>query len=318
MQARSKRPIRVGTRGSRLARAQTALVIAALEKANPGIKFQAVVVSTRGDRNRAAAVSQLGVGVFVKELEEELENGNIDMAAHSLKDMTSQLAPGFQLAAVLSRGDPRDVLISRHDGGLAGLPGGATVGTGSMRRRALLKSSRPDVCVKPIRGNVETRMSKASDEGGMDAVVLAAAGVQRLSRNDAISEFLDPEIFTPAVGQGAIAIETLEIRDDASEIARSVDDFETRAAATAERAFLATIRGGCSAPTSAYATVNGDSLRIRAFAADKDASSVLRATAEGDTNDPASAGIAVANKLLNSGAAELMGLSPESGAPSDA
>ena len=318
MQARSNRTIRVGTRGSRLALAQTALAIAALETANPGIGFEAVVVSTRGDRNRAAAVAQLGVGVFVKELEEELESGNVDMAAHSLKDMTSELAPGFHLAAVLERGDPRDVLISRHDGGLAGLPQGATVGTGSMRRRTLLMSARPDLRVEPIRGNVETRLSKASDGGGLDAVVLAAAGLHRLSRNDAISEYFSPEQFVPAVGQGAIALETLESRTDITDLARSVDHAETRAAITAERVFLATIRGGCSAPTSAHAAVNGNAIRIHAFAADENATSVLRASADGDTDDPLSAGFAVARKLLESGAAELMGVSPANGAPSDA
>ena len=258
MQARSNKTIRVGTRGSRLALAQTALAIAALERANPGIEFEAVVVSTRGDRNRAAAVAQLGVGVFVKEIEEGLECGNIDMAAHSLKDMTSELAPGFHLAAVLERGDPRDVLISRHDGGLAGLPHGAAVGTGSMRRRTLLMSARPDLRVEPIRGNVETRLAKASDEGGMDAVVLAAAGLHRLGRDNVVSEYFGPEQFVPAVGQGAIALETLENRRDMADLARSVDHVQTRAAVTAERAFLATIRGGCSAPTSAHATVNGN------------------------------------------------------------
>ena len=317
MQPQSTRPVRVGTRGSRLALAQTALAIAALENTNPGIAFEAVVVRTRGDRNRVAAVAQLGVGVFVKELEEELENGRIDMAAHSLKDMTSELAPGFHLAAVLRRGDPRDVLISRHAGGLAGLPQGAAVGTGSMRRRALLKSARPDLRVEPIRGNVDSRLRKASNNGGMDAVVLAAAGLHRLSKKDAISEYFEPEHFIPAVGQGAIAIETLESRTDMTELARSVDHAETRAAVTAERMFLATIRGGCSAPTSAHATVNGDSLRVHAFAADKDASSVLRASATGVVSDPASVGIAVANELLASGAAELLGVSSASGGSSD-
>ena len=317
MQPQSTRSVRVGTRGSRLALAQTALAIAALENANPGKAFEAVVVRTRGDRNRVAAVAQLGVGVFVKELEEELENGSIDMAAHSLKDMTSELAPGFHLAAVLRRGDPRDVLISRHAGGLAGLPQGAAVGTGSMRRRALLKSARPDLRVEPIRGNVDSRLQKASNNGGMDAVVLAAAGLHRLSKKDAISEYFEPEHFIPAVGQGAIAIETLESRTDMTELARSVDHAETRAAVTAERTFLATIRGGCSAPTSAHATVNGDSLRVHAFAADKDASSVLRASATGVVSDPASVGIAVANELLESGAAELLGVSSASGGSSD-
>ena len=318
MQARSNKTIRVGTRGSGLALAQTTIAIAALERANPGIEFEAVVVSTRGDRNRAAAVAQLGVGVFVKEIEEELESGNIDMAAHSLKDMTSELAPGFHLAAVLERGDPRDVLISRHTGGLTGLPNGAAVGTGSMRRRTLLMSVRPDLRVEPIRGNVETRLAKASDEGGMDAVVLAAAGLQRLGRDNVVSEYFGPEKFVPAVGQGAIALETLESRTDVTDLARSVDHAQTRAAVTAERAFLATIRGGCSAPTSAHAAVNGNTLRIHAFAADKDASSVLRASADGDTSDPASAGVAVARKLLDSGAAELMGVTPGNRDSSDA
>ncbi len=317
MPIRPTRPVRLGTRGSRLALAQTGLAIAALEKANPGTEFQAVVVTTRGDRNRAAAVAQLGVGVFVKELEEQLEDGSIDMAAHSLKDMTSELAPGFHLAAVMGRGDPRDVLISRHDGGLAGLPHGAAVGTGSARRQALLKSARPDLHIEPIRGNVETRIAKASDEGGLDGVVLAAAGLDRLSRQDEISEYFDPEQFVPAVGQGAIALETLECRTDLTELAATVDDRETRAAITAERAFLATIRGGCSAPTSAHATVNGESLRIHAFAADEDATSVLRASHQGNTRDPEAAGIAVAEKLLESGAAELLGVSFDSGGSSD-
>ena len=318
MQSRSTRSVRVGTRGSRLALAQTALAIAALETANPGVAFETVIVTTRGDRNRVAAVAQLGVGVYVKELEEELENGGIDMAAHSLKDMTSELTPGFHLAAVLKRGDPRDVLISRHDAGFASLPRGAIVGTGSMRRRALLKSARPDLRVEPIRGNVDTRLLKASNEGGMDAVVLAAAGLQRLGRRDAICEYFEPEQFIPAVGQGAIAIETLIGQSDITDFARSVNHDDSRAAVTAERAFLATVRGGCSAPTSAYATVNGDTIRIHAFAADRDASSVLRASAEGDTSDPASIGIAVAKMLLDSGAAGLIGGSSEFGDSADA
>ncbi len=312
MPSRSHHAVRVGTRGSRLALAQAELAIDALQRANPGIEFQSVSVRTRGDRNRSVSVSALGVGVYVKELEDALSDGRIDAAVHSLKDMTSELTPGFRLAAVLEREDPRDVLVSRGGVGLTGLGRGARVGTGSARRRALLLSVRPDIMVDPIRGNVDTRLGEIERSGGCDAVALAAAGLKRIGRQDAVSEYLDPDEFIPAVGQGAIAIEALEERGDILDLARRVDHPCTLAAVTAERAFLAAVRGGCSTPTSAHARVDAGRLCIRAFASDPDGVRILRATEEGDAGDASSLGMASARALLDAGAAELLGRLPES------
>ncbi len=306
------RIVRVGTRGSRLALAQAAQVIDALSRCNRGVEFKAVVIRTLGDRNRSASVSSLGVGVYVKEIEDALERGEIDVATHSLKDLTSEMTPGFLLAAVLERGDPRDALVSRSGAGLAGLPRGAVIGTGSVRRRALLKHARPDVVVRPVRGNVDTRLAMINRDDGPDAVSLAAAGLSRIGLDDAISEYADPGSFIPAVGQGAIAIETIDGREDALAMAQKADHAETRAAVTAERAFLAAMRGGCSAPTSAYAKVEHSELKINAFASDPDGKRMLRATEEGVVEDATKVGIAAARALLRAGAAEILGRSPAS------
>ncbi|MEX0763404.1 MAG: hydroxymethylbilane synthase [Dehalococcoidia bacterium] len=298
--------IRVGTRGSRLALTQTAIVIEALRTAHPNVEFEPVVVKTQGDSNRSASISSLGVGVFVKALEDALEDGRIDMAVHSLKDLTSVMPPGFRLAAVPGREDPRDVLVSRQGGGLAGLPQGARVATGSTRRQALALDARPDLAVEPVRGNVETRMAKVQENDGPNAVILAAAGLARLGHTGSVSEFLDPETFVPAVGQGALAV---EIRDDDNETRRyaaAIDDLTIRAAVEAERSFLAAIGGGCLAPTSAYATGPEGKLRLNAFASDAKGRRIIRGSDSGDERDAEEIGRRLAIHLLDQGADELL------------
>ncbi len=298
--------IRIGTRGSHLALTQTGIVIDALRAAHPNVEFEPVVVKTQGDANRAASISSLGVGVFVKELENALEDGRIDMAVHSLKDLTSVMPPGFRLAAVPGREDPRDVLVSRHGGGLTDLPNGARVATGSTRRQALALDARPDLAVEPVRGNVETRMAKVQEQDGPDAVILAAAGLARLGHTGSVSEFLDPETFIPAVGQGALAVETRDDDHDIGRYAAAIDDMTIRAAVESERSFLAAIGGGCLAPTSAYATWSEGKLRLNAFASDANGRRIIRGSDSGDERNAEEIGRQLAIRLLDQGADELL------------
>jgi hydroxymethylbilane synthase len=298
--------IRVGTRGSKLALAQTGMVIDALRAANPDKEFELAVISTRGDANSAAPVASLGVGVFVKELEAALSAGRVDMAVHSAKDMPVETPPGFKIAAVLKREDARDALVSRHASGLAGLPEGAGVATGSPRRRALLLATRPDLHIEPIRGNVDTRLAKLRAPDGPDALVLAVAGLARLGRLSEISEALDPAEFVPAAGQGALAVETLDSDSEAVRAAMSVQHYPTRLAVEAERAFLRVAGGGCSAPLAAHAMVTRRQLVLSAFASDPDGKRVFRHVAEGATAQAADIGERAARAILAKGAAAVL------------
>ena len=201
--------IRVGTRGSDLALTQTRLVITALEEIHPDAEFEIVVIKTAGDKNANSTVASLGVGVFVKELERALGDGEVDVAIHSLKDMPSELPEGFQIAAIPPREDPRDVVVSRSGKSLEELPAGARVATGSARRKSLLLSERSDLQVEPIRGNVPTRIDKLNQDSGPDAVVLAAAGLNRLGLQSKITQFLKCMEFVAAVGQGVGGVSRL-------------------------------------------------------------------------------------------------------------
>ncbi len=296
--ATHRRTIRVGTRGSRLALAQTAIVVDALRSAHPDVIFEVVTISTKGDANTTAPISAIGVGVFVKELESALTDGRVDVAVHSAKDMPADLPDGFAIAAVLKREDPRDVLVSRHTGGLRGLPEGARVGTGSARRRALVLAQRPDLVVEPLRGNVDTRLAKLRSGGGPDAILLAAAGLARLGRLSEVSEFLDPAVFVPAIGQGALAVEARADDLEVIGLVRPLDHRDSRIAVDAERAFLRAAGGGCSVPVSAHVEVTGPRLVIRAFAASADGRRVARHEAHANVAHATEAGVQAATALL--------------------
>ncbi|MDA0233295.1 MAG: hydroxymethylbilane synthase [Chloroflexi bacterium] len=303
--------IRVGTRGSDLALAQAGLVIASLRKANPDTRFEAAVITTRGDRDQSTPIANVGYGVFVSELENALTRGEIDIAVHSLKDMPSTLGPEFEIAAVPYREDPRDVVVSRDGSGLMDMPRGARVGTGSARRKALLLDRRPDLIVEPVRGNVPTRLAKLDAADGPEAVVLAAAGLIRLDLKHRITEYLKCWDFVAAVGQGALAIEVRAKDEEVARLVRPLQHEETRVAVDAERAFLAAVEGGCSAPVSAHAQVRDGGISMHAFAAAPDGSRVIRGKREGAAGDSVKLALELADELLKAGAGEL--LSPETG-----
>ena len=249
-------PVRVGTRGSRLALAQTELVLSRLRAAHPGVAFELVIVTTQGDANRAAPLAGMGLGVFVSEIERRLAAGDIDLAVHSLKDMPTALPDGMAIGAIPERADPRDVLVCHLGHTLARLPAGARIGTSSPRRAAQIAEYRPDLTIVPIRGNVETRIRKAAGDE-CDGAILAAAGLHRLGLAGAITEYLPPDRFVPPPGQGAMAV---EIRaDDArmTALAAAAHHPPTAAAVAAERAFLSILGGGCQVPVGAYAGYAG-------------------------------------------------------------
>jgi hydroxymethylbilane synthase len=315
-------PLRVGTRRSALALAQSGEVAKQLSQALER-PVELVEVVTEGDRS-PAAISQLGgTGVFVTALREALIAGRVDIAVHSLKDLPTAPAPGIALAAVPFREDPRDALICPAGMSLGEMPPGARIGTGSPRRMAQLHALGYGFDVVPIRGNVDTRIRKAS-EGEVDAVVLARAGLARIDRLAEITEVLDPLQMLPAPGQGALAVEC-RAGDDAlrREIEAALDDAPSRMAVAAERALLAALEAGCTAPVAALAdtvepdpddpdelgaAVNGvGEIYLRGVAAAVDGSSIVRLSATGSPRDPEALGRRLAADLLEAGAAELIG-----------
>ncbi len=292
--------LRVGTRGSALARAQTGQVIARLKEQWPGLEVEMVVITTKGDLTLDTPLHQVGgKGLFVKEIEEALLAGEIDLAVHSAKDVPAELPAGLGLVAHPRRADPRDALISREGLALERLPRGARVGSSSLRRVFQLRHLRPDLQVEPLRGNVDTRLRRL-EEGRFDAIVLAAAGLGRLGLADRVTEYLDPEVFIPAVGQGALALEAR--CDDARtrELAAAIDDEETALALAAERAFLAGIEGGCQVPAGAHARLMGDRLVLSGFLASPDGAFFARDRVEGPSGreEAVRLGNALAERLL--------------------
>jgi hydroxymethylbilane synthase len=286
--------VRLGTRRSALALAQARLVADALTSAT-GRTVELVEVTTAGDTSTASLAQLGGTGVFVSALRDALLGGRVDVAVHSLKDLPVDPAPGVVLAAVPERADPRDVLVASDRRTLAGLPAGATVGTGSPRRRAQLLAARPDLDVVDVRGNVDTRLSYVAS-GRYDAVVLAAAGLARLGRLDEATEVLPYDVMLPAPGQGALAVETRD-GDDLASVVAVLDDPATRSAVLAERALLAALEAGCSAPVGALAEVDGGELQLRAAVADA-AGGVRRWVESGVASEPEAVGQHLARLVL--------------------
>lgn len=255
---------RIATRRSPLARAQAALVANLLVAANRGLCVEFVLVDTAGDLDRSRAIEKLGErGVFTRGVQAALLDGRADIAVHSYKDLPTAPLAGLRIAAVPVRADPRDALVSQGGKGLAELPAGARIGTGSARRSAQVLAVRPDVRVQPLRGNVGTRVARVQD-GDLAAAVLAVAGLERAGLNSAIAELLEPPDFLPAPAQGALAVEVRTDRPDVERLVKRIDDAASRAAATAERAFLRDLRGGCNAPAGALANVDGAEMTLTA------------------------------------------------------
>ncbi len=297
----------IGTRSSKLALIQTNFVRDALLAAHAGLEIELEHITTKGDIVLDRPLSAIGdKGLFVTEIEEALRDGRVDLAVHSAKDLPSELPPDMILAAFPRRADPRDALIALHGERLSELRDGAIVGTSSLRRASQLRRVRPDLQIEDLRGNVDTRLRKLHD-GQYDAIVLAAAGLERMGLLAEISEFLDPaEIMIPAVAQGIIGIE-IRAEDAATAALLAVlDDHDARIAATAERAFLARIGGGCQVPLAAYARINADQITLDAMIGALDGRAV-RGTRYGLISDPTTLGAELADALLDEGGRELLG-----------
>ncbi len=300
-------PLRVGTRGSNLALLQTQEVIARLQKSHPELSFDTSIIRTQGDANATAPLAGMGLGVFVKAIEQQLLSGQIDLAVHSLKDLPSHLPDGLAIGAVLERADPRDVQVNRWGCVLSELPAGARIGTSSPRRVAQLQHYCPTVHVVPIRGNVETRLGK-SQGGECDGAILAAAGLIRLGLAQKITQHLPPEQFVPPPGQGALAVEVRADDPRLEQILPSVEHVDTRLATTAERAFLEVLGGGCQIPVGAYARSENEVLTLTAFIGSPSGDQVFVSTLQGSTHDPAQLARDAHNELEGQGAGSLLAL----------
>jgi hydroxymethylbilane synthase len=310
--------IRIATRRSPLAKWQANHVRDLLMAREPGLEVVLHELMTRGDKILEVPLAEVGgKGLFVKEIEDALLNREAEIAVHSMKDLPAVLAPGLVLASVPVREDPRDALCSPKWKTLDQLPKGARVGTSSLRRSAQLKAIRPDLKLEVVRGNVETRLRKASEE--LDAVVLAYAGLRRLGLGDRATQVFTPEQMLPAVAQGALALEARA--DDAATLKRlaALEDPETRVRIEAERGFLARIEGGCQVPIAGHATVEGGEVLLRALVASLDGTRIIRAERRGPKAGAREMGVAVAEELLSKGAAEILketeGRAPSLAAP---
>jgi hydroxymethylbilane synthase len=297
------RSIIVGTRGSQLAVIQAESVVAMIREANPNLKISLKKIVTAGDRHRRTQPAQMGTAVFVKELEEALLEGRIDLAVHSLKDVPTEIPQGLCLLAVTERFDPRDVLVAKAK--LNELPPGARIGTGSLRRTAQLSCYRPDLQASTVRGNIDTRLRKVAG-GEFDGVILAAAAMLRLRWEDKITEYLSLESFLPAAGQGVLAVEA---RLDDAEISRLISPLNhlpTWQCVTAERTFLREVGGGCRTPIAALGTANSATLRLEGMIAAPDGRKILHASEEGDIASAEEIGVKLAKRMQAMGASEII------------
>ena len=296
--------LRLATRRSLLALAQARAYAASLRDLDPELHIEEVQIVTSGDKFQDRPLQALGgKGLFIKEIEAALLSGEIDCAVHSMKDLPAELAPGLVLAAVPEREDPRDAVLTRAGEGLAGVPAGARVGTSSLRRAALVRAARPDVEVVGLRGNVDTRLRKLA-EGEVAAILLARAGLRRLGVNYPHVELCAPESFIPAIGQGALALESRA--DGARELLRAIEHPASRQACDAERAFLFGVQGSCVTPLGAHATVDDGALTLRAFIAAPDGSQVIRGETRGAPERGSQLGADLARELLGRGGAEIL------------
>jgi len=297
-----KTTLRIGSRGSQLALWQANHVAGLLR--SRGLQVEIETIRTTGDKITEVSLAKVGTkGMFTKEIEEALADRRVDLAVHSLKDLPTDVPKGFKIAAVLKREDARDALVSPRFARLADLPQGARVGTSSLRREAQLRAMRRDLKVEPLRGNVDTRLRKL-EAGEFDAIILAAAGVRRLGREDVVREFLAVEQMCPAAGQGALAVEVREGDQQMMQAIGFLDNAASRSTTECERALLRTLGGGCQVPIGAYAELSGEALQLRAVVASPDGSNVIRESLRG--SDPDSLGLAVGEALLRQGAQKIL------------
>ncbi len=297
------RKIKIGTRGSRLALWQAQFVAAELKKFFPALDVELVTVHTTGDKILDAPLAKIGgKGLFTKELEFQLARGEIDAAVHSLKDVPTELPDGFRIAAITRRAQPFDAFVSNKFPTFESLPQGAIIGTSSLRRAAQVSALRPDVAIKNLRGNVETRLGKL-DAGDFDAIILAAAGLERLGHAERIRELLTAII--PAAGQGALAIETLGDDESTLRLVRRLNDAETFAAAEVEREFLREVGGSCQVPVGVFAQVVNEQLTVRAVIASPDGKRLVTDSETAPLDSP-HIGLKLARRLLERGGRKIL------------
>ncbi len=306
------RRLRIGTRGSALALWQANHVRDELSRLH-GVDAELVRIHTSGDKLQNASITQIGAegsakGIFIKELEDALLFGVVDIAVHSMKDVPTETPAGLVFAAITRREDPRDCLISRANKSLKGLPAGARIGTSSLRRQAQLRLARPDLVVADLRGNVDTRLKKLA-AGEFDAIVLAMAGVNRLGASDKVTQIFKQDVMLPAVGQGALGIEARANDSEAVAFAASLNDTETRACVTAERALLRELEGGCQVPVGAWAKISvaGD-LEIEAGVFSPDGTDAVRRIDGGAAADAETIGVRLGRALIEAGADKILRL----------
>ncbi len=303
-----KKELIIGTRGSKLALWQAEWVKAELEKKYPFVSVSLEKIKTTGDKITDVPLAQVGgKGLFVKEIEEALLSGRVHLAVHSMKDVPTEFPEGLSLVAIAKREDPRDALISNNNVLLKDLPKGAKVGTSSLRRQAQLLNLRPDLEISQLRGNLDTRLRKL-DEGLYDAIMLAGAGVNRLGWQDRITELLSPEIFLPAIGQGAIGIETRIDDEQTNELIAFFDHRETSRAVRAERALLKRLEGGCQVPIAAYGTIDegGVDMTLTGLVASTDGLTIIKDSIKGPVAEAEALGTALAESLLDKGAWDIL------------
>lgn len=298
--------IKIGTRGSKLALWQANWVKAAVAGRHPSLEVEIVIIKTRGDKILDVPLAKVGgKGLFVKEIEEALLSGRIDLAVHSMKDMPADLPQGLCIGAIPERESPHDVLVTGDGRRFCELAKGDSVGTSSLRRAAQLLHVNPDVTIIPLRGNLDTRLRKL-DAGEMDAIVLAAAGMRRLGLEGRISEVLDASIMLPAAGQGALCVEARSDDDRVGRIVAGLDHRETRLAVLGERAFLHRMGGSCQVPIAAYGRLAGDCYRLEGLVAEIDGTVCLREKSEGPLEASTAMGKALADRLIGMGAERIL------------
>ncbi|HSZ08972.1 MAG TPA: hydroxymethylbilane synthase [Steroidobacteraceae bacterium] len=299
--------LRIATRKSQLALWQAEHVAALLREAHPGLAIELVPLVTQGDRIQDRTLAAIGgKGLFIKELEVAIEDLRADIAVHSMKDVPADLPEGLVIGAVLTRADPRDALVTNSRAArIEDLPQNAIVGTSSLRRQAQLRALRPDLRIESLRGNVDTRLRKL-EAGGMDAIVLACAGLVRLGLESRITARLDPKACLPAVTQGVIGIECRRRDARTAELLQGLEDPATRIVMEAERAFAARLGGSCQSPIAAYAQLQADRVTLEGLVAEPDGSRLWRDTATGAADNPAAIGRQLADRMLAAGAGPLL------------
>lgn len=298
--------LKIGTRSSPLALWQANWVKDMVEKKNPGLSIELVKVHTKGDKILDTPLAKVGgKGLFVKELENALAAGEVDLCVHSMKDVPTHLPDGLEISVICEREDPRDAFIAREVGSFSELPQGATVGTSSLRRQAQVLGARPDLKIVSLRGNVGTRLRKM-EENKFDAIILAASGVKRLEMENIITEILDPSVSLPAVGQGALGIETRVGDDKVLGLIGFLNHDDTRTVVEAERAFLATLEGGCQVPIAAHATLDNGEVTLDGLVGAVDGSVIFRERQSAPVADRVKLGVELAEKLLGMGAGDVL------------